>query len=218
MRVSRSSKTAGLAVLATLVLLTASAKAEGELEIPLGTPEMKIEGQTPAPQGGRAILFSRSRHGNYPLATYSFSRGLRGDDKTVGNDVELVFGNAQRANAFAGPPVNSVPGAVGPRNGAAGMDGGGAGTKDQFRVGLSGTAGHRIVDLGSIDSDELTSVPSAAKSAGSDHAVVQAGHTYVLRLYDPNDRRYAAPIYVELRVLAHRDNDAVLIEWRRLES
>jgi len=216
MRVTRRSLAAALAAFAALASFT---KAEDDgLRIPEGKPEMKIEGQTPTPAGGRVILYSRSRYGNYPLASYSFLRGLRGDDRTVRNDVELVFGNTQRREGFSGARVDSVPGVGGPANGAPGMDGGGAGVKDQFRVSLFGSARHRIVDLGAIADDAVTSVPPAAKSAGSDRAVVAVGHTYVVRLHGADDRRFATPIYVKLRVLSHKDNDAVLIEWRRLES
>ncbi|WP_139017413.1 hypothetical protein [Bradyrhizobium sp. STM 3809] len=179
---------------------------------------MRVEGQIPSPEGGRVILYSRSHYGNYPLASYSFVRGLRGDDRTVCNDVDLVFGNARRSEAFSGQRVDSVPGAAGPVNGAPGLDGGGPGTEDQFRVGLFGTARHRIIDMGPIADDVLPGVPPAAKNAGSDHAAVHQGHVYIVRLNDDNDRRLATPIYVKLRVLSHRDNDAVLIEWHRLQG
>src|SRR5579884_3092639 len=92
-------------------------------DFPPGPPRMVPQGQKPAPDGGRVVLYSRSRYGNYPLATYAFHRGLRGDDASVANDVNLVFGNARRENAFPGPPVDGVPGV--PGSGACGTDGGG---------------------------------------------------------------------------------------------
>jgi len=187
-----------------------------ELAIPAGEPKMVMEGQAATPQGGRVVLYSRSRYGNYPLATYSFSRGLRGDDRTVGNDVELVFGNVQRENAFRGRRVDSVPGAHGPGNGSVGMDGGGPGAKDRFRVALFGGSNHRILDLGDVAFDDLTNVPVAAKSAEARSAEARANHVYVLRLFDRNDPRYKNPVYVKLKVLLHRDNDAILIEWKPL--
>lgn len=200
--------------LAALTICVKAAKAE-ELAIPTGEPKMMMEGQTATPQGGRVVLYSRSRYGNYPLATYSFSRGLRGDDRTVGNDVELVFGNVQRENAFRGTRVDSLPG-HGP--GSAGMDGGSPGAKDRFRVALFGSADHGIYDLGDVAFDDLTNVPAVAKSAKARSAEARVGHVYVLRLFDRNDPRYKNPVYVKLKVLLHRDNDAVLIEWKPLAA
>jgi hypothetical protein len=187
-------KAIALLVLTVLTIGVEATKAE-ELgsEIPAGEPTMKTEGQIPSPHGGRAILYSRSRHGNYPWASYTFSRGLRGDDKTVRNDVDLVFGNVQRENAFQGQRVDAVPGVGG--NGASGLDGGAAGAQDQFRVG--GGVDHRIVDLGKVDFNGLTNVPPTAKNASAKRIGVQVDHVYVLRLIERNDQRSANPVYIK---------------------
>jgi hypothetical protein len=207
-------KAIALLVLTVLAIrVEATTAEEPASEIPAGNPTIKTEGQIPSPRGGRVILYSRSRHGNYPLASYTFSRGLRGDDKTVRNDVDLVFGNVQRGAAFRGQRVDAVPGVGG--NGAAGLDGGGAGAKDQFRVGLFGGADHGIVDLGKVDFSSLTHVPSTAKNASATRVGVQVDHVYVLRLVR-RDQHSANPAYIKLWVLQHRDNDAVLIEWEPL--
>jgi hypothetical protein len=208
-------KAIALLVLTVLTIGVAATSAEERAsEIPPGEPTMKTEGQVPSPRGGRVILYSRSRHGNYPLASYTFSRGLRGDDKTVHNDVDLVFGNVQRENAFRGRRVDAVLGAGG--NGAPALDGGGAGAKDQFRVGLFGGVDHGIVDLGKVDFNGLTHVPPTAKTASATRVGVQVDHVYLLRLIERTHRHSADPAYVKLRVLRHRDNDAVLIEWEPL--
>lgn len=134
------------------------------------------------------------------------------------NDVELVFGNRQRKGAFRGPRVDAVPGVGG--NGACGMDGGGPGAKDEFRAGIVGNARHRIVDLGKIDFRGLKTIPQQAeavlKNDRASYAEVRLDHVYVIRLHDPNDKRYLKPIHVKLKVLRHRDNDAILIEWKPL--
>lgn len=181
-------------------------------DFPEGPPKMVTQGQQPAPQGGRAVLYSRSRHGNYPLATYSFAAGLRGDDESVANDVELVFGNAQRPDAFKGRRIDAVPGVGG--NGACGMDGGA--DSDQFRVGLHDNADHRIVDLGKIDFQKVTELTKEMEKAADTQAEVKLDHVYVIRLFDRGDARYQKPVYVKLKVLRHRDNDVVMVEWKPL--
>jgi RNA polymerase sigma factor (sigma-70 family) len=180
------------------------------LTFPAGPPRMVTEGQKPSPAGGRVILYSRSRHGNYPLATYAFHLGLRGDDRSVGNDVNLIFGNTRRRNAGAGPPVESVPGVW--RHGAAGMDGAGL-EKDLFRVNCLGGSEHRILDLGTVDYDGLRAPPrgwepDCDEDAGT--APVEVNHVYVIRLFEPEHPNLGQERYVKLKVLAHRDNDAVL--------
>jgi RNA polymerase sigma factor (sigma-70 family) len=181
-------------------------------DFPPGPPRMVTQGQKPAPDGGRVVLYSRSRHGNYPVATYAFHLGLRGDDSSVANDVNLVFGNAERDNGFTGPPVDGVPGVNG--NGACGMDGGPA-SEDAFRVGCVGRCEHRILDLGFADYASLRAAPRAIEDDWDDDgtAVVHAGHVYAILVYDPDHPKLREPRYVKLKVLRHRDNDRVLFEW-----
>jgi len=129
--------------LAALTSCVKAARAE-ELAIPTGEPKMVMEGQTATPQGGRVVLYSRRATANYPLATYAFSRGLRGDDRTVGNKRRVGSLAMYSAKCFS-RPAGGFAAWHGP--GSAGMDGGSPGAKDRFRVGLVGNADHRILDL-----------------------------------------------------------------------
>jgi hypothetical protein len=196
------------------------------MKIPPFDGVMKTEGQKPQPGGGKVILHSRNRYGNYPVATYDFTLGLRGDDKQVANYVDLVFGNTKRAGAFAGDPVDGVEGATsGLRNagaaGAAGMDGASPDRGDEFRVGLYGGSRHAIVDCGKADFAKVTIPAALVEKPGPDdrrpnHADVAAGRVYVIHLYDDSDNT-PQDRYVKVRVLRHQDNDAVEIEWAPLE-
>jgi hypothetical protein len=177
--------------------------------------------QKAIPAGGKVILYSRNRHGNYPLASYAFQLGLRGDDERVRNHVNLVFGNGKRENSFTGERIDSVPGGTGGAAGAVGMDSRSFHGKrfDEFRVGCYGGCQHRIVDLGKVDYGKvripasLCELPDEASHSG--HARVEVGHVYVIHLYYPG-RPDPQDLYVKLKVLAHRDNDAVLFEWQPL--
>jgi hypothetical protein len=161
------------------------------------------------------------------VATYDFTLGLRGDDLQVANYVDLVFGNAKRANAFDGEAVDSVPGAVSQRfksgaAGAAGMDG--ASTPeapDQFRVGLYGGSRHRIVDCGEVQLKKVTIPDNLIEPPDDDERLpdtvkVVVDHVYVLHLYDKTERTHQDQ-YVAVQVLRHQDNDAVEIEWTPLD-
>jgi hypothetical protein len=205
----------------------ASDEADAKEPIPAFDGVMKTEGQTPQPKGGKVILYSRNRYGNYPVATYDFTLGLRGDDLQVANYVDLVFGNAQRKDAFADEAVNSVPGAFSKRlnaaaAGAAGRDG--ASTPeapDQFRVGLYGGSRHRIVDCDKVELKEVTIPDKLVEPPEDDDRLpdtvkVIAGHTYVIHLYDKTEITHQDQ-YVAVKVLRHQDNDAVEIEWAPLE-
>ncbi len=175
--------------------------------LPPGPPSM-LGAALPAQRGGgRAVLWSRNRWGNYPLATYDFRLGLRGDHPLVANGVQLVFGNRQRANAWTGAQVDAVP-AV-PSNGSCGQDGG-PGAQDEFRANLYGGERSAIRDLGAADFAAI----HEARPIGFDEAMapVVVGHTYLV-MYKADGEPGAE---VKLRVIAHRDNDAVLIEWAPL--
>jgi hypothetical protein len=198
----------------SLTEMPKDAKVEKPLiEIPDGPPQMATEGQKPMPEGGPVVLYSRNRHGNNPLASYSFIRGLRGDDPPVNNDVELVFGNRKRF-LVGGTPINEVPEEHRPAyNIVAGIAF--EKVRDEFQVGLHGWGKkHRIVDLGPIDFKALIKVPKEAENAESPIVEVQIDHVYVIRLLD--DRYHQQPVYVKLKVLRHRDNDTVLFEWEPL--
>src|SRR5262249_30176635 len=41
----------------------------GKDEIPPYDGKLRSDGETPMPQGGKVVLYSRNRHGNYPLAS-----------------------------------------------------------------------------------------------------------------------------------------------------
>jgi hypothetical protein len=190
--------------------------------IPPFNGKMVTRGQKATPDGSKVVLYSRNRHGNYPVASYSFGRGLRGDDETVENLVDLVFGNRQREDAFSGAPIDSVPGVGGA--GACGMDGGNAGEPgyDEFRVGLYGGCRHRISDLGEVDyaradiPADLAILPDKGASS-AEQAKVVPGHVYIVHAWYPDgDRPF--DIYVKLKVLRHRDNDAVEFEWAKLAT
>jgi RNA polymerase sigma factor (sigma-70 family) len=195
--------------------------AAAEKKLPPFDGVLVTRGQKAQPGGGKVILYSRNRYGNYPVATYDFTLGLRGDDEQVANYVDLVYGNCMREGAFAGKAVDGVPGAFSRwRNagaaGAAGMD---ARTPalDTFRVGLYGGPWHRIVDCGKVDFARATVPPKLAELPGPgdrrlDTVAVAVGHVYVLHLYDDNAAT-SQDRYVKVRVLRHRDNDAVEIEW-----
>jgi RNA polymerase sigma-70 factor (ECF subfamily) len=183
-------------------------------DFPPGPPQMVLQGQKPLPQGGRVVLYSRARYGNYPLATYAFHLGLRGDDASVSNEVNLIFGNGKRKNGFAGPPVDAVPG-VRPRCGAAGMDGGPP-DHDTFRVNCWGGAQNCVVDLGPVDYAAITQAPeSVQKMDGrdADRVPVKVNDTYVIRLLQPGLPQLQEARFVKLKVLGHRDFDAVQFEW-----
>jgi hypothetical protein len=182
---------------------------------------MQTRGQKAQPRGGKAVLYSRNRYGNYPVATYDFTLGLRGDDERVANRVDLVFGNRERKGTFAGREVDRVKGTGRPSAGAAGM--GGRLKKDigdEFHVGLVGNCQHAIVDCGKVDFAKVAVPAELVERPGKnkrrkEQAVVAVGHVYVIHIYD------AAPAtrqdhYVKVRVLRHQDNDAVEIEWAPL--
>ena len=123
---------------------------------------MITQGQKPMLDGGRVVLYSRSRHGNYPLATYAFHLGLRGDDRSVANDVNLLFGNTKRDQGFDGERIDKVPGV--PSNGATGMDGKIIENADGFRVTCLDGSQHRIEDLGAANFNEVLIPPAKLDS------------------------------------------------------
>jgi RNA polymerase sigma factor (sigma-70 family) len=175
--------------------------------LPPGPPSMLGAAQAAQQSGGLVVLWSRNRWGNYPLATYDFRLGLRGDHPHVANGVQLAFGNRQRANAWTGAQVDAV--ADVPSNGSCGQDGG-PGAQDEFRANLYGGERSAIRDLGAADFAAI----HEARPIGFDEAVapVVVGHTYLV-MYQADGEPGAE---VKMRVLAHRDNDAVLIEWAPL--
>ena len=187
------------------------AKAEGFPDFPPGPPVMALD-QTAAPEGGRIVLYSRNRHGNYPLASFAFHLGLRGDDRRVRNAVNLLFGNVKRADRFSGEPVNQVPEVLG--NGAAGMDAGPG--KDEFRVQCMGGDEHRILDLGALEFATLTAIPKDWTQAPY-RAAVHVNHVYVVRLFDPEEPPLQDRFF-KVKVLRHRENDAVLLDWAPLQE
>jgi RNA polymerase sigma factor (sigma-70 family) len=174
-----------------------------------GAPEM-ILNQTPMPAGSRIVLYSRNRFGNYPLASYALHLGLRGDDKSVANDVNLLYGNVHREDSFRGRKVDNVPGVFG--NGSAGMDGGGP---DRLQVSCCGNNRNRILDLGPINYADLQSAPPELSKAG-DRADVKEGHVYVVRIQDKTREEMKTAKYYKLHVIQHRDNAAVMIDWQPL--
>lgn len=169
--------------------------------------------QLAEPNGGTVLLYARNRYGNYPLATYAFHLGLRGDGKTVGNEVNLIFGNAKRANAFTGDPVDDGPRRL---HGAAGMDGGPMDGKpqDEFRV-FTRSEANQIVDLGAVNFAAVTAPPESLGTAGYRVPVVER-HVYVLSITERNKKNPAEPLIVKLKVIRHRDNDAVIFTWEPL--
>lgn len=177
--------------------------------LPAGPPVLLGAAQQAEPHGGLVVLWSRSRWGNYPLATYDFRSGLRGDHPAVANRVQLAFGNRLRAHAWQGVPVDAVPGTIGA--GACGRDGASGGQEvDEFRAGLEGEERAAIRDCGTLPFDQLrVAVPLGFDAA---YAPVVVGHTYLLQ-YHANGEPGSE---VKFRVLAHRDNDVVLLEWAPL--
>jgi hypothetical protein len=228
--------------------------ARAPTEIPPYDGKLHAEGQKATPEGGKAVLYSRNRYGNYSLASFDFNMGLRDDDKRVGNFVNLVFGNRKRENAFKGQPIDSVPGAFGPlaqgpggtgghgggpggsRNegggaggrgiaGVAGMGGANpAASHDEFQVNCYNITANRIVDLGKVDYAKVTipedlRVPPTADARIPDQldsVPVGVNHVYMIHVYTPGGRPLPQDFYVKLRVLQHRDNDAVEFEWAKL--
>jgi hypothetical protein len=146
-------------------------------EIPPYDGKLRTDGQTAMPQGGKVVLYSRNRYGNYPLASFAFHLGLRGDDARVANYVNLLFGNRIREKPFDGVAVDVVPGLDGqPGPGGNGGAGGGKGVGsdgapggkgfagaaglngeqdgpavDEFQVNCYGGSRQRIVDLGRVE-------------------------------------------------------------------
>ncbi|MFH0939309.1 MAG: POTRA domain-containing protein [Planctomycetota bacterium] len=175
-----------------------------------GPPEM-VFNQAAMPAGGRVVLYSRNRFGNYPLASYALHLGLRGDDARVRNAVNLLFGNAYRSDAFKGAPIDDVPGSSG--NGSAGMDGGAP--QDRFQVSCYGGNRNKIIDLGKVNYETLA-IPKGFVQA-KDRVYVKQGHVYCIRLLDKNDPRFSNSLYFKLKVIEHRDNDAVMIDWEPLK-
>jgi hypothetical protein len=201
-----------------------------------GPPAM-IPHQTPALNGGRVVLYSRNRHGNYPLAGYALHLGLRGDDTRVSNDVNLLFGNIARKGQFAGRWIDEVPSALGPGHGAAGMSDGVKNSDlklidssddetladnpsaeiqirlhDTFQMNCRGAQANRIIDLGAIDFKTARANAQDFVKAQS-RIIVQANHVYAIRLRETGDERLQTPLYYKLKVLQHRDNDAVMFDW-----
>ena len=175
--------------------------------LPDGPPTMLGSLQQAQPHGGQAVLWARSRWHNYCLATYDFTRGLRGDHPDVRNAVQLVFGNAARAADAGGPPrIDGYPGS--PGNGACGEDGDPGTGRDAFRVGLHGGDACRILALGRRDIASLAAAP--AMDHAGDYADVVVGASYVIRIHEPEQPVEA----VAFTVLAWRADDAVLIDWR----
>lgn len=178
-------------------------------ELPPGPPAMDPD-QVPQLRGGQVVLWSRNRYGNYPLATYAFHLGERGDGRDVRNEVNLIYGNVVRESAFKGETVD------GEFNGSAGMDAGRRGSPDEFRV-FTRSVQNKIVDLGAADYQAVVEAPAAIEDAGY-RAAVAEGHVYVVRFRERSLPDPEKPVDVKLRVLRHRDNDAVLIEWAPLEG
>lgn len=181
-------------------------------EITAGPPRLAPD-QWAEPNGGTVLLYSRNRYGNYPLATYAFHLGLRGDGKTVGNEVNLIFGNAKRESAFTGDPVDEGPLKL---HGPTGMDGGPLDGKpqDEFRS-YTRTEQNHIVDLGAVDYATVTTPPESLATAGYRVPVVE-GHVYVLSITERNKKNPDEPLIVKLKVVRHRDNDAVIFTWEPL--
>ena len=179
----------------------------GISEFGSGPPQM-ISNQMATPNGGRIVLYSRNRYGNYPLATYSFIMGLRGDDVRVRNFADLVFGNANRPDRFMGTQVDGVPKVDGV--GPCGMDGGAHG--DTFRVSLYGGCRHTILDLG--ETFETAGAASKQMRSAGEYADVKANHVYIVRLMAEKMK----PLYIKLKVLQHNDNEGVIIDWEPMQS
>ncbi|MCW8131098.1 MAG: RNA polymerase sigma factor [Planctomycetota bacterium] len=181
-------------------------------EIPAGPPRLAPD-QRSEPNGGTVLLYSRNRYGHYPLATYAFHLGLRGDGRTVGNEVNLIFGNAKREQAFTGDLVDEGPRGL---HGAAAMDGGPLDGKprDEFRA-FTRNEQNAIVDLGAVDYATVTEPPEGLGTAGYRVPVVE-GHVYVLRIAERNKKNPGEPLIVKLKVVRHRDNDAVIFTWEPL--
>jgi RNA polymerase sigma factor (sigma-70 family) len=202
---------------------------EAREELPRFDGKLQVKGQKPMPQGGKVVLYSRNRHGNYPLAGYSFHLGLRNDDVQVANYVNLLFGNRVRDNAFQGEPVDTAPGAAAPGGtgaaGAAGLNAGDPGV-DEFQVNCYGGSRNRIVDLGQVDYARVEVPRELRDLPGEDARIppeqnlvpVTAGHVYVIHVLGDVAGQGPADFHVKLKVLKHRDNDAVLLEWARLPA
>jgi RNA polymerase sigma factor (sigma-70 family) len=227
-------------------------KSQPQDEFPPFDGKLHVRGQKATPQGGKFVLYSRNRYGNYPLAGYAFHLGLRNDDARVGNAVNLLFGNRKRENAFLGQRIDCVPrpngdggsggngGAGGTRgngenggnanqttaNGAAGMNGENAGPGvDEFQVNCHGGPCNRIVDLGQVDyaratvPQQLRRLPDKRGNVPQEENIVpvRVGHVYVVHVYSDDPRR-DQDFHVKFKVLKHRENDAVLIQWARLPA
>ena len=123
------------------------------------------------------------------------------------NEVNLLFGNVKRENGFSGEPVNGVPDV--PGNGAAGMDAGPG--RDAFRVQCMGGDEHQLLDLGAIKFSNLSAIPKDWTQAPY-RAAVHVNHVYVVRLFDPEEPQLQDRFF-KFKVLRHRENDAVLLDW-----
>jgi len=190
-------------------------------------PGKFVPAEKPTPGGGQVVLYSRNRHGSYPLAAYAFHLGMRNDNAEVANFVNLVFGNRKREDAFAGVPVDAGPPPPAGQGqgqsvaGAVGMDGAN-GAGDEFRVNCYGGTRNRIVDLGEVDFAKVAlprakpDDPEAAVDDAFNIVPVKAGHVYVLHVFGKDGNGVMKNFYVKLKVLKHRDNDAVLLEWAPL--
>ena len=189
-------------------------------------PGKFVPADKPVPGGGKVVLYSRSRYGNYPLATYAFQLGLRGDNAQVANYVNLIFGNRTREDAFGGDLVNAGPPSQDGNRvaGAAGMDGNNGDSVDEFRVNCYGGSRNRIVDLGESDfakiviPKELQANPADAVDDVLNTVPVKVGHVYVIHIHGKDQDGEMKAFYVKVKVLQHRDNDAVLLEWAPLEK
>jgi RNA polymerase sigma factor (sigma-70 family) len=189
----------------------------GDDDIPSGPPRMLGTAQIPQPSGGRFVLWSWRRWDNYPLATYDFERGSRGDHPAVGNDIQLLFGSVARGgtwNSESSVSASAFPGSTAPlQKGVTGCLGSASANDDvdTLRVGCYGEGTGWIKDIGTADARPDADIFPEPLSGTSAPAIV--GHVYVISYTrDDGIRRW-----LQVRVLAHRDDDAVLLEWCPLD-
>jgi hypothetical protein len=169
--------------------------------------------------------------------------GGKGINAVPGRDGGGNGGNGGGGNGSDGAPGgNGTPGGVGGKGGTpGGGESGTAGKKgvagaagrngenfdagvDEFQVNMLVGSLNRVIDLGEVDYAKVT-VPKKIQEPPDEEdpippkknvVPVHVGHVYVVHIYGlvaPNQKQ---DFYVKLKVLGHRDNDAVRFEWEPL--